>query len=391
MAIATLLMPPRSKIGWGALADLPEEIARFAVRNILIIADPITESLGVLRRIVEPLQEAGYTVTTTTEVEPEPSLALAEKLVAYGRDGQFDAVIGVGGGSAIDLAKLVGVLATHEGPVADYLVANASRTIEHKGMVKIYIPTTAGTGSEVTNVSVLSVGKAKDVILHPNMVADLALVDASLTASMPARITAATGLDALTHAVEAYVSLNHTPVSDAFALQAMGLIREALPLAYHDGTNQQAREAMAYASYLAGLAFFNAGVAAVHALGYPLGGMYHIAHGETNAVLLPYVSAYIRPYAKKRLADIYRVLQPGASLLSDEDASLAAVEEIHRIVAQMGVPTTLDGFQVPYEDLPLLVSEGAKQTRILARSPRPLFAEDIERIYASAFSGRFVE
>src|SRR5690606_22531931 len=178
--------------------------------------------------------------------------------------------------------------------VRNYLNLTGTQKIMKKGLPKILIPTTSGTGSEVTNISVLSLETTKDVVTHDYLLPDVAIVDPALTVSLPARVTAATGVDAFTHAVEAYVSKNASPVSDAMALQAIRLISQSIRTAVANGEDKQARTDMSYGSYLAGLAFFNAGVAGVHALAYPLGGQFHLPLGEANAVLLPYVMGYIR-------------------------------------------------------------------------------------------------
>lgn len=269
---------PISYTGWGSLEHLEEEVKRFNAQKILLITDPFLEELGLTNNIVVPLEKAGIEVDIYTEVVPEPPLAIGEKVVAYTREHQFDLVIGLGGGSALDLTKIAGVLATHEGKVEDYLNLTGTKEIQSKGIPTILVPTTSGTGSEITNISVLSLETTKDVIAHDYLLADVAIVDPALTISLPPKITAATGIDALTHAVEAYISKFASPVSDALALQAIRLISNSIRTAVKNGTDKQARSDMSYGSYLAGLAFFNAGVAGVHALAYPIGGQFHIAH-----------------------------------------------------------------------------------------------------------------
>ena len=285
---------PISYTGWGSLAHVTGEVQRFNAKKVLVVTDPFLKELGLTDKVEKPLAEIGVMTELYTEVVPEPPLAVGEKLVAYTREHAFDLVIGLGGGSALDLAKLAGVLAVHEGKVADYLNLTGSKQVSKKGLPTILITTTSGTGSEVTNISVLSLETTKDVVTHDYLLADVAIVDPELTISLSPKVTAATGVDALTHAVEAYISKNANPVSDALALQAIRLISNSLRTAVLEGTNKQARADMSYGSYLAGLAFFNAGVAGVHALAYPLGGQFHIAHGDSNAVLLPYVMGYIR-------------------------------------------------------------------------------------------------
>ena len=382
---------PISYTGWDSLSHLLDEVNRFNVKKILIVTDPFLKDIGLTNQVVEPLENAGYSTAIYTEVVPEPPLAIGEKLVAYTRDNAFDMVIGVGGGSALDLTKLAGVLASHEGLVADYLNLTGTKQITKKGLPTILIPTTSGTGSEVTNISVLSLETTKDVITHDYLLADVAIVDPALTISLPPKVTAATGIDALTHAVEAYISKNASPVSDALALQAIRLISNAIRTAVANGKDQQARTDMSYGSYLAGLAFFNAGVAGVHALAYPLGGQFHIAHGDSNAVLLPYVMGYIRQSCEKRMKDIYDAMGFSSANLSQEEASYKCVAELERLVQDVNIPSTLTGFNIPEDALENLTNDAVKQKRILARSPMPLGKDDIYAIYKAAFDGVVAE
>lgn len=391
MTYSKLVFTPLSYTGWGALEQLLPEVHKYTPSRILVVTDPMLEKIGIVNRVSNPLKAEGYEVEVYTDVVPEPPLEIGEKLVSHTRDGKFDMVIGVGGGSALDLAKLAAVVAMHEGSVADYLNLTGTRKIEKKGLPKILIPTTSGTGSEVTNISVLSLDSTKDVVTHDYLLADAAIVDPELTITVPPRVTAATGIDALTHAVEAYISVNASPTTDGLALQAIRLISRSLRTAVANGNDKQARIDMSNGSYLAGLAFFNAGVAGVHALAYPLGGQFHLPHGESNAVLLPYVMGYIRKSCTKRMADILNALGGNSSYLSEEEASYKSVDELERIVKDVGIPCTLGGFNIPETALESLTEDGANQKRLLARSPLPLQKDDIRRIYKSAFGGVVTE
>lgn len=382
---------PLSYTGWGALDHLTNEVKKLNASNILIVTDPFLVDLGIADKIEAPLKEQGWKTSIYTEVVPEPPLAIGEKLVAYTKEHQFDLVIGLGGGSALDLAKLAAVLAAHEGQAADYLNLTGSREISNKGIPKILIPTTSGTGSEVTDIAVLSLETTKDVVTHNFLLADVAIVDPALTVSLPPKVTAATGIDALTHAIESYVSVNASPVTDALALQAIRLISGSIRTAVNEGDHKQARSDMSYGSYLAGLAFFNAGVAGVHALAYPLGGQFHISHGESNAVLLPYVMGYIRSSCEKRMKDILEALGVSSTQLSQEEASYKCVEELQRLVADVNIPLNLQGFGITQEALDHLADDAIKQQRILARSPMPLERDDIFAIYESAYHGEIKE
>lgn len=382
-----LTFTPASYTGWGCLSQLLLEVKKFNAHNILIVTDPLLKEIGLTDNVEKPLIEKGYTTTIYTDIAPEPPLAIGEKLVDFTRKHPFDLVIGVGGGSALDLAKLAAVLAKHDGKVADYLNLTGTKTLDNKGLPKILIPTTSGTGSEVTNISVLSLDTTKDVVTHDYLLADVAIVDPALTISLPSKVTAATGVDALTHAIEAYVSVNANAVTDALALQAIRLISQSIRTAVHNGQDKQARTDMSYGSYLAGLAFFNAGVAGVHALAYPLGGQFHIAHGDSNAVLLPYVMGYIRQSCEKRMKDILDAMGISSSYLSQEEASYKCVDALQQLVQDVKIPSTLQGFNIPASALEQLTEDATKQTRILARSPMPLEREDIYQIYQAAFDG----
>lgn len=386
-----LTFTPVSYTGWGCLNQLLPEVERFKATNILIVTDPFLKELGLADKVQQPLRTKGYATTIYTDIAPEPPLAIGEKLVDFTRKHQFDLVIGLGGGSALDLAKLAAVLAVHDGKVADYLNLTGTKALEHKGLPKILIPTTSGTGSEVTNISVLSLDTTKDVVTHDYLLADSAIVDPELTISLPPKVTAATGVDALTHAIEAYVSVNANEVTDALALQAIRLISGSIRTAVLEGENKQARSDMSYGSYLAGLAFFNAGVAGVHALAYPLGGQFHIAHGDSNAVLLPYVMGYIRQSCEKRMKDILDAMGISSAYLSQEEASYNCVDALQQLVQDVKIPSTLKGFNIPEEALEQLTDDATKQTRILARSPMPLEREDIYAIYRAAFDGEVRE
>jgi alcohol dehydrogenase class IV len=339
------------------------------------------------KEVAAILKESGCYFHVYTDIVPEPLLETAENLVHHTRENDYDLIIGFGGGSVLDLAKLAAVMMVHSGDVRDYLNLTAVKQIHKKGIPKILIPTTSGTGSEVTNIAVLSLGRTKDVISHDNLLAEVAIIDPQLTLTLPSRITAATGMDALTHAIESYISINANPISDGLALQAIRLIGRSLKKAVKDGNDQQARIDMAYGSYIAGLSFFNAGVAAVHALAYPLGGQFHIPHGESNAVLLPYVMGYIWRSCTKKMVDILIALGENADGMTEEDACRKCIEKLLSLVEGLGIPSTLRDFDIPELALPSLTEDGIKQKRLLARSPMALSKDDIDKIYRSSFTG----
>lgn len=391
MKVSQLIFPPLSHVGWGALQQLIPEVQKFNAQSILIITDPVLVQIGLVNQVTDLLDTAQITYELYTDIEPEPSLACGENLVQFTKEKQPDLIIGLGGGSALDLTKLAAVLAAHEGKVAEYLNLTGTKSLEKKGIPRVLLPTTSGTGSEVTNISVLSLESTKDVVAHNFLLADAAIVDPALTVTVPPKVTAATGVDALVHALEAYISINASPTSDALALQAIRLISRSLRTAVKDGKNQQARTDMSQGSYLAGLAFFNAGVAGVHALAYPLGGRFHLAHGDSNAVLLPYVMGYIRQSCMQRMADMLNALGGNSQYLSTEEASYECVHLLKRLVEDVEIPSTLKGFDVPESALEMLTEDATKQKRLLGRSPFALEKHHIREIYQSAFSGEIVE
>jgi len=381
---------PLSFVGAGAIRQLPEEVRRYTPSRIALIADPALSRFGITQKAIDPLQDAGCEIELFEDVTPEPSLELAERLVAAIRERGCDLVIGFGGGSALDLAKLAAVVAANEGGVADYLNLTGTKRLSRKGLPKILIPTTSGTGSEATNIAVVSLAATKDVVAHDYLLADAAIVDPELTLTVPPRVTAATGMDALTHAVEAYLSVNANPASDALALQAVRLIGRSLRVAVSNGSNLSARADMSVASFLAGLAFFQAGVAGVHALAYPLGGQFHIPHGEANAALLPYVMNHIRSAAEDRLAVIGKELEDGNADAETDSTAINAercVSGLFRFVRDLKLPTALTEFGIPAVAIDSLTDDACSQTRLLARSPMPLSRDDIKQIYDSTFRG----
>jgi alcohol dehydrogenase class IV len=388
MSYIRIAATPVTHIGWGAINQLIMEVKKFEIHKILVVADPVLTALGITAAVTDPLQKDAFLFDLYTDIIPEPLLSTGQKLVDFARVGNYTLIIGIGGGSALDLAKLASVFLTNDGDVKDYLNLSGTKNLTRKGIPSILIPTTSGTGAEVTNIAVLAMEDTKDVICHDFLIASVAIVDPQLTISVPQKITAATGADALTHAIEAYVSVNANPYSDGHALQAIRLISGALRTAVNDGNHQEARTNMAYGSYLAGLAFFSAGVGAIHALAYPLGGQFHIPHGDSNAVLIPYVMKYIRGACFKKMANIYEAMGGDLTGLTLEEASVKCVECLVKLLKDIGIPPTLQGFNIPESALAQLTKDAVAQKRLLARCPMPLSDRDIHSIYQSAFTGK---
>src|SRR5512144_92735 len=287
--------------GCGAIARLTEEVRQFGAGKVLIVTDPGLIATPIPETVKALLKD--HDVEVFSEVESDPSIETINACAARVRKGRYDLIVAVGGGSPIDTAKCASVLATNEGSAEDYLGIDK---VQKAGIPKIVIPTTAGTGSEVTNVAVLSLKSAhtKKGIVTRYLFGDVAILDPELTLGLPPAITAATGMDALTHAIEAYVSRFAQPLTDHYALEAIRLIGRSLRTAVHNGADLAARERMLTGSMYAGLAFGSAATGMVHGLAMPLGGQFNVPHGIANAVLLPYVMRFNLVGALERYPDI---------------------------------------------------------------------------------------
>ncbi|MGG4493848.1 iron-containing alcohol dehydrogenase [Brevibacillus reuszeri] len=381
MNISTFAAANKLVTGRDSLTQLPEEMTRLGVQRPLIVTDKILIQAGVVAQVEELLP---MKVGIFQDVNPEPEIEIVDQCVSMIREGNYDGLIAVGGGSAIDIAKAASVMATNEGSIELYFGTNL---VKKPGLPLIAIPTTAGTGSEVTNISILSDTKeqVKKGIVSPYLLPDVAIVSPVMTLTCPPSVTAASGVDALVHAVEAYISKFASPLTDALAIGAMKLIAVHLPKAYACPDNIESREAMITASLMAGLAFGNAGVGAVHALAYPLGGRYHMAHGVSNSLLLPYVMKWNKIACMEKLSDIAEALGEKVDGLNRDQAAEAAIEAMTRLCRYVEIPQSLREFNIPEEAIAEMAEEAMKQTRILKNNPRTLRKKDIEDIYREAY------
>jgi len=369
--------------GTGCIAKIADETEKFNAKQVMIYTDHGVIKAGLLDKVIAILERINVKYDVYTEIRPEPPLEVGNRAIEALRGKPYDLVIGLGGGSAIDVAKACAVMYTHEGSLEDYLFHTGTKKIVNRGLPMIMIPTTAGTGSEATNVSVFSLETSKDVIAHDYLLPDVAVVDPELTYNLPPAITAATGIDAFTHAIEAYTSKLANPISDTLAIRAMELTSANVRQAVWEG-NKEAREAMSLGSLLAGMAFQSAGVCGVHALAYPIGGRFHVPHGASNAVMLPHVMRFIYPATLPKMGIVAEILKEPVERLSPRDRALAVVEAITNMVVDVGLPLHLGAYGITSDDVDVLVSDGVKQKRLLVRSPRPMSADDIRELYTSA-------
>ena len=370
----------------GAARRLGEIAARELGGTVLFVTDAGLRGRGLCDGAIASLEAAGISLTVFDAVEADPSRATLMKAVEAGRGAAVTGVVGFGGGSSLDVAKLAALLlGSGENLDEAWGVGNA------KGprLPLVLVPTTAGTGSEVTPVSIITVGEEeKRGVSSPVILPDLALLDPELTISLPPHITAATGIDAMVHAIEAYASknANNNPLSRILGRQALRLLGAHIETAVFDGKDIEARSAMLLGSMLAGQAFANSPVAAVHALAYPIGGTFHVPHGLSNALVLPHVLRFNASVAAHVYAEIAADAFPLLSSQESVQACCAAfIEELAALSGKLGLATRLRDVGIGQEHLPKLAADAMKQTRLLVNNPRPLSEADAYAIYRAAW------
>jgi len=376
--------PNKIIFGVGAANQVGKEVKILGGKKALIVTDNGVVKAGLLKGIQESLQADNIQTNIFNKVLPDPSDGIVNECAKIARKEQIDVIIGVGGGSSLDTAKGVSIMATNEGKVLDYA---GNDLIVKRGLPKILIPTTAGSGSEVTRTFVLfdEVEQTKKGIRSNFVLADVAIVDPLLSLSLPPVVTADTGIDALVHAIESYVSFNSTPFSDMFAIEAIHLIAKNLPIAYAKGNNMGARYNMMLASTMAGIAFTSSGLGAVHGLAYILGSDYHMTHGRSNAVMLPYVMDYNKIGNLIRYARIAEAFGENIEGLSIYEAAQKAVSAVKILLDSVNISVRLTDYGISKEDINRLVEGGMSQKRLFIPNPRNLLEEDVKNIYSMAF------
>lgn len=378
----TFATTPAIHFGPGLLEEVGSRAGPILGRDVLIVTDPGMLATGFVDRAVAALGDAGATAAVFAEVvaDPPEAVVLAAAEAARGRSG----VLGLGGGSSIDVAKLAALLARSGQPLADaYGVENA----RGPRLPLAAVPTTAGTGSEVTPISIVTTGaREKMGVVSPVILPDLAILDPDLTRDLPAPITAATGIDAMVHAIEAYASTspNNNPISRALAREALGLMGAALETAVKSPQDPAARSDMLLGSMLAGQAFANSPVAAVHALAYPIGGHFKVPHGLSNALVLPHVLRFNAEVAPAPYADLASIAFPDLAGLSTHAAAARFADELAALAARCGLPSGLSDVGISADDVPALARDAMNQTRLLVNNPRPVTFADAAAIYEAA-------
>jgi alcohol dehydrogenase class IV len=351
-------------------------------RHAMLITDAGFLGTGLVAAPQRSLVDHGLTVQLYSDVVADPPEAVVMAAVEFAKINRIDLVIGLGGGSSMDVAKLVAVLDGSDQPIAQiYGIGN----VTGQRLPLVQVPTTAGTGSEVTNIAIVTTGATtKSGVVAPQLYADIAVLDATLTLGLPPLVTAATGIDAMVHAIEAFTSKHKkNPMSDMLARQALTLISANLLTACQDGSNLAARQAMLLGACYAGQAFSNAPVAAVHALAYPIGGVFHVPHGLSNALVLPHVLRFNAAHAAGHYAELADIIVPGTPG-SNEAKTAALIAAMEALAAQVGIATTLRQVGITENDLDRLADDAMLQTRLLGNNPRELTREDARAIYRAA-------
>lgn len=373
--------------GPGALDQIGEECKALKASKVLLVMDQTLSKKEICDRISEVLRKGRVKTFLYPEVTPEPAPELADVGAEMAKKEKVGCVIGVGGGSTMDVAKAIGVLAKNEGKAVDYIGLGL---VKKPGLPTIMAPTTAGTGSEVTFTSVFTMRekKAKGGINSPYLYPDTAILDPELTLELSPEVTAYTGMDALTHAIESFTSLQAHFMSEPISLKAIEIISANLRGSVFNGSEYQYRENMMRGSYLAGLGLAMSGVGAVHALAYPLGALFDVPHGIANALMLPYVLEYNYPGNMDKFTIINQAMGEEGKGSSKRGTAANAVRAVFDLSSDIGIPLTLKELNIPVEAIPEMAEAAMKVTRPILNNPRPVTVAVAEDIYRRAYEGR---
>ncbi len=370
-----------SYFGPGARKELPEAIRRLGKSKALVVTDPGLIKFGVAKMVTDILDQAAIPYEIFSEVKPNPTVAnVCAGIDAFKASGA-DVLIAVGGGSAIDTAKGIGIVSNNP-EFADIVSLEGCAPTKHKSVPIIAIPTTAGTAAETTiNYVIIDENKQKKMVcVDPNDIPAVAIVDAELMYSLPRGLTAATGMDALTHAIEGYITRGAWQMSDMFEIEAIRMIAQWLPIAVEEPSNPDARNGMAVAQYIAGMAFSNVGLGLVHGMAHPMGSLFDVPHGVTNALLLPTVMEFNMPCCIDKYAAIARAMGVDTSAMTPEEAAKAACEAVKALSLKVGIPQHLSELGISEADIPRLAQQALEDV-CTPGNPRDVTLADIEALY----------
>jgi alcohol dehydrogenase class IV len=378
-SIHSFQLPKKIIFGEKASENVGLEAKALGGKEVFLVTDRNLEKIGVAGKIEEALVKQGLNVDLFDQVEPEPVLEVAETVAEAARKRKYNVVVGIGGGSVLDMAKVAAMSLKNSGPMRDYVGVDL---VKKPGVPSILLPTTAGTGSEVTNVAVVTIveDELKTSMVSPYMFGNVAIVDPSLTYSLPPRLTASTGLDALSHALEAVISVNADPITDALALQAVKLIFANLPKAYKSGESES-RNGMCLGSLIAGMAFGNAGVCLGHAAAYTFAVSHKVTHGTSCGLVLPYVFRFSASAISWKLPEIVRAMNLDAENMNPEEIGLSISDAILGLIGELQMPKRLRDLGIPREAVPKLADKLLTFTRLIQRTPKQLSRKDALRLF----------
>jgi alcohol dehydrogenase class IV len=375
--------PRRMVFGLNSIDNIADEVKALNAGKILLVTDPLIAKTDAFDRIKGKLEAAAISFILYDKVEPEPPLPLAEEVAEIARSRKFDAVLAVGGGSTMDTGKVAALSLTNPGRVESYIGMNL---VKSRSAPLICAPTTSGSGSEVTQFAVLKVGEKKRSIISRNIVPESVILDPALAVSMPPKITANSGVDALSHAVEAVLSMDASPLTDALAFQAINLITRNIRITYREGSNIEARSAMHLAATISGIAFTNARVVVGHSISQTFAPIFGVPHGQSCAMALPYAMEFYLPTIPERLALIAIAMDEGAVGLEAEKAAKEAVRIVRKLVEDLNIPLSLKEVGVPEEKLSMLAELCVKDWP-RPNSPRPLTKEAVLEVFERMWRG----
>ncbi len=369
-------------LGVGTTKEIPSKAKAFGEKILLVSDKVLTEKTDIVKNVRKLLEEEGLSVQLFNEIDREPTIEIAERLAEFSRAGEFDVVVGVGGGSVLDMAKVASIAPANPGSMREYVGIGK---VKNKGLPMILVPTTAGTGSEISKTTMVIIGDLKTWIISPPLYPDVAVVDPLNTLTMPPRVTAMTGMDALAHLIEGYMSTLSSPVTDAFSLEGTRLIFKSLRRAFYNGEDLEARFDMAVAASLGGYVLCGTPAVYGHSVSQTLA-RYGTPHGIACALALPYVMEYNVSAIPERLAWLAKFMGVDTSGMSMEEAARRAVNEVKRLVLDLKLPFTLQDLKVPHEDLDMLANELIEKY-YRKNNPRKMTPEEARELYQKMWDG----
>ncbi|MCQ2149666.1 MAG: lactaldehyde reductase [Bacteroidales bacterium] len=377
------ILNEQSYFGAGARKELPAILARMGLHKALVCSDKGLIKVGTTAKVTEILDAASFPYEVYSEIKPNPTVTNVKQGIEAFKASGADCLIAIGGGSSMDTAKGIGIVANNP-EFADIVSLEGCAPTQNKSVPIIALPTTAGTGAEVTinYVIIDEVRQAKMVCVDPNDIPAVAIVDPELMYSLPKSLTAATGMDALTHAIEGYITKGAWVMSDMYELQAIKMIAENLPLAVDEPTNPAGREGMALAQYIAAQAFSNVGLGLVHGMAHPMGALHDIPHGVANALLLPTIMEFNMPVCIEKFGVIARTMGVNTDGMTLAEAAQAAVEAVRALAIRVGIPQHLSELGITEKDIPALAEQAIRDV-CTPGNPRDVNMEDIIRLYTA--------